>query len=70
VTASAARVFLLQLPDGLPRVRGTGSVAAGSFALFLLLNGRPRLRPPGLLGPLAPAPPKIPVDDMVEKKVV
>jgi hypothetical protein len=38
--ASASRVFLLRLPGGRPRLRGTGGVAAGSFALRL----QPRLR--------------------------
>jgi hypothetical protein len=50
---SAAKVFLLQLPSRRPRLRGTGGVAAGSFALFWLSNGRPRLHPPDPLG--APA---------------
>jgi hypothetical protein len=32
--ASAAKVFLLRLPGGRPRFRGTGGVAAGPLALF------------------------------------
>jgi hypothetical protein len=39
-TTSAASVFLLRLPSGWPCLRGIGSVAAGSFALFLLPKGR------------------------------
>jgi hypothetical protein len=43
---SAAKVFLLRLPGGRPRLRGTSSVAAGSFALFLLpMGGRACARP-------------------------
>jgi hypothetical protein len=42
----------------------TDGVAAGSFALFLLPNGWPRLRPLDPLGIPAPAPPKALVDDM------
>jgi hypothetical protein len=37
--ASAAKVFLLRLPGGRPRLRGTGGIAAGPFALFRLPNG-------------------------------
>jgi hypothetical protein len=66
--ASAAKVLLLRLPGGRPRLRGTGGVAAGSFALFLLPNEQPRLRPPDLLGTLAPTPPRAPVDNMEAKK--
>jgi hypothetical protein len=65
---SAAKVFLLQLPGGRPRLRGTGSVTAGSFALFLLPNGRPCLRPPDPLGTLVPAPPRTSIDDMEAKE--
>jgi hypothetical protein len=61
---SAAKVFLLRLPGGRPRLRGTGGVAAGSSAPFLLPNGRPRLRPPDPLGALAPAPLRAPDDDI------
>jgi hypothetical protein len=64
--ASAAKVFLLRLTGGRPRLRGTSGVAAGSFTLFLLPNGRPRLRPLDLPGPPAPAPPKAPIDDMAK----
>jgi hypothetical protein len=62
--ASASRVFLLRLPGGRPRLRGTGSVAAGSFALFWLPSGRPRLRPPDPPGAPAPAPLIAPDDDI------
>jgi hypothetical protein len=62
--ASAAKVFLLRLPRGWPRLPGTGSVAAGSFTPFLLPNGRPRLRPPDPLGAPAPAPLRAPDDDI------
>jgi hypothetical protein len=34
VAASAAKVFLLRLPGGRPRFRGTGGIAAGSLTLF------------------------------------
>jgi hypothetical protein len=34
VAASAAKVFLLPLPGGWPRFRGTSGVAAGSLTLF------------------------------------
>jgi hypothetical protein len=67
--ASATKVFLLRLPGGRPRLRGTGGVAAGSFALFLLPNGRPRLRPPNSLGAPAPAPLRAPVDDIDVKEL-
>jgi hypothetical protein len=66
---SAARVLLLRLPGGRPRLRGTGGVATRSFTLFLLPKGQPRLHPPGPVGPPAPAPPRIPVDNMAEGKV-
>jgi hypothetical protein len=66
--ASTARVFLLRLPGGRPRLWGAGGVAAASFVLFLLPNGQPRLRPPSPLGPPAPAPRRTPVDDMAEKE--
>jgi hypothetical protein len=54
VAASASKVFLLRLPGGQLRLRGTGGVAAGSFALFWLPSRQPRLRP--LDPPGAPAP--------------
>jgi hypothetical protein len=66
---SAAKVLLLRLPGGRPRLRGTASVVAGSFALFLLPNGRPHLSPPDPLGTPAPAPPRAPVDDMEAKEM-
>jgi hypothetical protein len=66
---SAAKVLLLQLPGGRPRLRGTGGFAAGSFALFLLPSGQPRLRPPDPLGTLALAPPRASVDDMEAKEM-
>jgi hypothetical protein len=62
--ASATKVFLLRLPGGRPRLRGTGGVAVGSFTLFLLPNGRPRLRPPDPLGAPAPAPLRALDDDI------
>jgi hypothetical protein len=62
--ASAAKVFLLRLPGGHPRLRGTGGVAIGSSTLFWLLNGRLRLRPPNLPGAPAPAPLRAPDDDI------
>jgi hypothetical protein len=62
--ASASKVFLLRLPGGRPRLRGTGGVATGSFALFWLPNGRPRLRSPDPLGALAPALLRAPSDDI------
>jgi hypothetical protein len=55
-TASTSKVFLLRLPRGRPRLRGTGGVAAGSLTLFWLPSGRPRLRPPGLSAAPTPAP--------------
>jgi hypothetical protein len=61
---SAAKVFLLRLPGGQPHQRGTGGVAAGSFTLFLLPNGRPRFRLPDPLGALVPAPLRAPDDDI------
>jgi hypothetical protein len=61
---NAAKVFLLRLPGGWPRLRGTGGVAARSFAPFLLPNGRPRLRPPDPLGAPASAPLRAPDDDI------
>jgi hypothetical protein len=67
--ASAARVLLLRLPGGRPHLQGTGSVTAGSFTLFLLSSGRPRLRPPDPLGTPAPVPLRAPVNDMVAKEV-
>jgi hypothetical protein len=67
--ARASKVLLLRLPGGRPRLRGTGGVAAGTFALFLLPNGRPRLRPPDPLGTLAPALPKALVYDMEAKRM-
>jgi hypothetical protein len=51
---SASRVLLLRLPGGRLCLRGTGGVAVGSFALFLLPSGWPRLLPPDPLGPPAP----------------
>jgi hypothetical protein len=62
--ASAAKVFLLRLPGGRPRRRGTGGVAAGSFTLFLLPNGRPCFRPPDPLGAPASAPLRASDDDI------
>jgi hypothetical protein len=62
--ASAARVFLLRLPKGRPRFRGTGGVAAGSLTLFWLPYGRPRLRPPGPSAAPAPAPLVAPISDI------
>jgi hypothetical protein len=62
--ASADKVFLLWLPGGRPRQRGTGGVAAGPFSLFLLPNGRPRFRSPDPLGAPAPAPLRAPDDDI------
>jgi hypothetical protein len=62
--ASASKVFLLQLPGGRPRLRGTGGVAAGSFALFWLPSERSRLRPPDPPGAPAPAPLTAPNDDI------
>jgi hypothetical protein len=67
--ASAAKVFLLQLPGGRPRLRGTGGVVAGSFALFLLPNGRPHFRPPDPLGTLVPTPPRTSINDMEAKEM-
>jgi hypothetical protein len=67
--ASAAKVFLLRLPGGRPRLRRTGGIAAGSFALFWLPNGRPRLRPPDPLGTPALAPLRAPVDDIDAKEL-
>jgi hypothetical protein len=64
IAARASKVFLLRLPGGRPRLQGTGGVAAGTFALFWLLSGRPRLRPPDPLGAPAPAPLKAPSDDI------
>jgi hypothetical protein len=67
--ARASKVLLLRLPGGQPRLRGTGGVTAGTFALFLLPNGWPHLRPPDLLGTPALAPPKASVDDMEAKRL-
>jgi hypothetical protein len=61
--ASASRVFLLRLPGGRPRLRGTSGVAAGSLLLFRLPSGRPRLRPPSPPAVPAPAPLKASSDD-------
>jgi hypothetical protein len=66
---NAAKVFLLRLPGERPRLRGSGGVAAGSFALFLLPNGRPRLCPPDLLGAPALAPLRAPDDDIGAKEL-
>jgi hypothetical protein len=68
VAARAAKVFLLRLPRGRPRLRDTGGVAVGPLALFLVPSGRPRLRPLDPPGPPAPGPPGAPVDDMAESK--
>jgi hypothetical protein len=65
----ASKVLLLRLLGGRPRLRGTGGVAARSFALFLLSNGRPRLRLPDPLGAPALAPPRALVDDMEMKEM-
>jgi hypothetical protein len=62
--ASASRVFLLRLPGGRPRLRGTNGVAAGSLALLRLPNGRPRLRPPSPLEAPALAPLKASSNDI------
>jgi hypothetical protein len=62
--ASADKVFLLWLPGGRPHRCGTGGVAAGSFTLFLLPNGRSRFRPPDPLGDPALAPLRAPDDDI------
>jgi hypothetical protein len=67
--ASAARVLLLRLLGGRPHLRGTIGVAVGSFTLFLLPSGRPRLRPPVPLGTSAPAPLRALVDDMEAKEM-
>jgi hypothetical protein len=67
--ARASKVLLLRLPGGWPRLRGTGGVTAGSFALFLLPNGWPRLRLPDPLGAPTLAPPRAPVDDMEMKEM-
>jgi hypothetical protein len=67
--ASTAKVFLLRLSGGLPCLRGTGGVAAGSFALFLLPNRRPRLRLPDPLGTPAPTPLRAVVDDIEAKEL-
>jgi hypothetical protein len=61
---SNSKVFLLRLPGGRPRLRGTGGVTAGSFSLFWLPSGQPRLRPPDPLGAPAPAPLKVLSDDI------
>jgi hypothetical protein len=61
---STSRVFLLQLPGGRPRLRGTGGVAAGSLALLRLPSGRPRLRPLSPPAASALAPPKASSDDI------
>jgi hypothetical protein len=66
---SAAKVFLLRLPGGRPRLCETNGVAAGSFVMFLLPNGRSRLRPPNLLGAPAPASLRTPVDDIDVKEL-
>jgi hypothetical protein len=66
VAARAAKVFLLWLPSRRPCLRDTGGVIVGSFTFFLLPNGRPRLHPLDPSGPPAPAPPRAPIDDMVE----
>jgi hypothetical protein len=63
--ASAAKVFLLRLPGGRPRFRGTSGVTAGSLTLFWLPYGRPHLRPPGPSEAPAPAPlvaPKVDIE--------
>jgi hypothetical protein len=62
--ASASRVFLLRLPGGRPCLRGTGGIAAGSFALLRFPSGQPRLRPPDPPAALAPAPFVASSDDM------
>jgi hypothetical protein len=41
-----ARVFLLRLPSGQPRLRGTDGVVAKLLSLLRLPNGRPPLQPP------------------------
>jgi hypothetical protein len=66
--ASAAKVFLLRLPGGRPHLRGTSGVATGSFALFRLPNGQPRLCPPDPLEAPAPAPLRAPDDDIGGKR--
>jgi hypothetical protein len=62
--ASASKVFLLRLLGGRPRFRGTGGITAGSFTLFWLPSGLPRLRPPDPLGAPAPAPLRALGDDI------
>jgi hypothetical protein len=64
--ARAAKVFLLQLPNGPPRLRGPDGVAARPLSLFRLPSGRPQLRPPD--SPASPAldPLGAPAEDMVE----
>jgi hypothetical protein len=64
--ARAARVFLLWLHSGRPRLWDTGGVTFGSFTLFLLPSGRPCFRPLDPPGPLVLAPPRAPIDDMAE----
>jgi hypothetical protein len=64
IDTRAARVFLLRLPSGQRHLWGTGGVTAGSFTLFFLPNGWPRLRPLGSPGPSTSAPPRAPDDDM------
>jgi hypothetical protein len=66
--ARAAKVYLLRLPSGRPRLRDTGGVTTGSFTLSLLPSRRPRLRPLDSPSPKAPVPPGAPVDDMVEAR--
>jgi hypothetical protein len=65
--ASASSVFLLRLPGGLPRLRGTGGIAAGSLALFWLPSGRPRLRPLDSSAAPAPVPLEASSDDIGAK---
>jgi hypothetical protein len=61
-TARAAEVFLLQLSSGWPRLRDTGSIAAGPSTFFPLPFMRPGFRLSGI-----PSPPMLgpPMADMV-----
>jgi hypothetical protein len=63
VAVRAASVFLLWLPRGRPRLRGTNCTTAGLLPLLRLPSGQPRLRPPNL-----PDPPALsdPAEDMAE----